>query len=76
MTTIKAPMLGYWSARVRKLQKQWDHWFPLRQHNFLHSKDNVQIQAESECERLAPLLHEAKRQYAIELNELESAFKP
>jgi hypothetical protein len=47
--------------RTRKLQKQWDHWFPLRQHDHLCGKTVLHQMAEHECARLAPLLLKARR---------------
>jgi hypothetical protein len=52
-----------WGAAVNrrnKLQKQWNHWFPLRQQDPLRAMNGLQLIAEQECSRLAPLLLEAK----------------
>lgn len=47
---------GIATNRLRKLQRAWDHWFPLRNHDPLRGKTAEQAMAEHECARLAPLI--------------------
>jgi hypothetical protein len=53
---------GIAANRLRKLQKQWDYWFPLRQHDPHRGKNAEQEIAESECARLAPLILKAREE--------------
>ena len=48
--------------KLRKLQRQWDHWFPLRQHDPLRGRNAEQEMAEHECARLAPLILQLRQQ--------------
>ena len=51
--------------RIRKLQKQWNYWYPLRQPAYNMASENAQEAiAEKECARIAPFLYAAKERKA------------
>jgi hypothetical protein len=55
---------GVAANKVRKLQKQWDEWYPRRQQNPHMGRTPEQDEAERICEILAPKLVAAKAQLA------------
>lgn len=63
------PLIGYWSNRRKRLQREWDQWFPLMNHDPLRTATGMQVVAETICNRIGPKLQEAKR----EIEKLDSA---
>lgn len=47
--------------RLRKLQRQWDYWFPLRAQYPFFIANWQQDMAEKECLRLGSIINELKR---------------